>query len=49
MQQDAAAAAPAADTSRPLFSRGYRGWLLFILLLTNALNLADRLQDVINA
>ena len=30
------------DTARPLFSRGYRGWLLFILLLTNALNLADR-------
>ena len=42
MQQDAAATAPAEDTSRPLFSKGYRGWLLFILLLTNALNLADR-------
>jgi len=25
-----------------LFSKGYRAWLLFILLLTNALNLADR-------
>ena len=31
-----------ADAARPLFSKGYRGWLLFILLLTNALNLADR-------
>jgi predicted MFS family arabinose efflux permease len=41
MHQDAAAA-PAESTSRPLFSKGYRGWLLFILLLTNALNLADR-------
>ena len=30
------------DTARPPFSKGYRGWLLFILLLTNALNLADR-------
>ena len=26
----------------PLFSRGYRGWLLTVLLLTNAMNLADR-------
>ena len=26
----------------PTFSKGYRGWLLFILLLVNALNLADR-------
>jgi sugar phosphate permease len=25
-----------------LFSKGYRAWLLFVLLLTNALNLADR-------
>ena len=30
------------DAARPLFSKGYRAWLLFILLLTNALNLADR-------
>ena len=42
MQQDVAATAPAEGTGRPLFSRGYRGWLLFILLLTNALTLADR-------
>lgn len=41
MQLDATTA-PAESTSRPLFSKGYRGWLLFILLLTNALNLADR-------
>jgi predicted MFS family arabinose efflux permease len=33
-----AAAAPV----RPLFSKRYRAWLLFILALTNALNLADR-------
>jgi predicted MFS family arabinose efflux permease len=39
MQQDAAAPIEAA---RPIFSKGYRAWLLFILLLTNALNLADR-------
>ena len=26
----------------PLYSRGYRGWLLTVLLLTNAMNLADR-------
>ena len=24
------------------FSKGYRGWLLFVLLLANAMNLADR-------
>jgi len=40
MQPLTAAAAPEAD--RPLFSKGYRSWLLFILALTNALNLADR-------
>ena len=37
------AAVPAAGSmSRPLFSRSYRAWLLFVLVLTNALNLADR-------
>src|SRR5579859_1753940 len=40
MQTPTAAAAP--EAARPLFSKGYRSWLLFILLLTNALNLADR-------
>jgi predicted MFS family arabinose efflux permease len=40
MQQDAAIAP--TDAARPLFSKSYRGWLLFLLLLTNALNLADR-------
>lgn len=35
--------APASsEPPRPLFSRGYQAWLLFVLLLTNALNLADR-------
>jgi predicted MFS family arabinose efflux permease len=33
-------AAPAADT--PKFSRGYRAWLLAMLVLVSALNLADR-------
>jgi predicted MFS family arabinose efflux permease len=34
---------PAPDTSSPpLFSRGYRAWLLFMLVLISALNLADR-------
>ena len=33
-----ASAAPAA----PLFSRAYRGWLLAMLVITNAFNLADR-------
>jgi predicted MFS family arabinose efflux permease len=38
-----AVTAPAPDSAiRPLFSKGYRSWLLFVLLLTNALNLADR-------
>jgi hypothetical protein len=35
-------ATSSADSTGPLFSKGYRGWLLFILLLTNALTLADR-------
>ncbi len=35
------AAAPDA-TSAPMFSRGYRAWLLFMLVLISALNLADR-------
>ena len=26
----------------PLFSKGYRTWMLVLLVLTNALNLADR-------
>ncbi len=35
--------APAPDdSSPPLFSRGYRAWLLFMLVLISALNLADR-------
>ena len=34
---------PAPDESPPpLFSRGYRAWLLFMLVLISALNLADR-------
>jgi predicted MFS family arabinose efflux permease len=41
MQEAAAATAP-ESTSRPFFSKSYRGWLLFVLALTNALNLADR-------
>jgi predicted MFS family arabinose efflux permease len=34
--------ATAESTAGPLFSRGYRTWLLTVLLLTNAMNLADR-------
>lgn len=35
--------APAPDPSAPpLFSRGYRAWLLLMLVLISALNLADR-------
>ncbi|HEV7715532.1 MAG TPA: MFS transporter, partial [Steroidobacteraceae bacterium] len=34
--------ASAESTAGPLFSRGYRTWLLTVLLLTNAMNLADR-------
>jgi predicted MFS family arabinose efflux permease len=34
--------ATATATTAPLFSRGYRAWLLTVLLLTNAMNLADR-------
>jgi predicted MFS family arabinose efflux permease len=41
MEQNVVATA-SVDSTRPLFSKGYRGWLLFILLLTNALTLADR-------
>src|SRR5215469_12637811 len=41
MQEAASATAPESAT-RPLFSKSYRGWLLFVLALTNALNLADR-------
>jgi len=29
-------------TAAPLYSKGYRAWLLTVLLLTNAMNLADR-------
>jgi predicted MFS family arabinose efflux permease len=32
----------AAPAAAPLFSRGYRAWLLGMLVATNALNLADR-------
>jgi len=31
-----------SDTAVPLYSRQYRTWLLILLVLTNALNLADR-------
>jgi predicted MFS family arabinose efflux permease len=31
-----------AETAAPLYSRRYRAWLLTVLLLTNAMNLADR-------
>ncbi len=37
-----AAAVPAGSPARTLFSKSYRAWLLFILALTTALNLADR-------
>jgi len=40
------------DTAQPLndeYSTGYRAWLLFILLLVNALNLADRQGMAITA
>jgi predicted MFS family arabinose efflux permease len=36
------AATASAEAAPPVFSKNYRAWLLFILLLTNALNLADR-------
>jgi predicted MFS family arabinose efflux permease len=40
----------AADAvRRPAFSRAYRGWLLVVLLLVNALNLADRQGLAISA
>jgi predicted MFS family arabinose efflux permease len=41
MRQESATAASERPVNT-LFSKGYRSWLLFILLLTNALNLADR-------
>jgi predicted MFS family arabinose efflux permease len=34
--------ATADTTAAPLYSRGYRAWLLTVLMLTNAMNLADR-------
>ena len=37
-----AVATASADAAPARFSKNYRAWLLFILLLTNALNLADR-------
>ena len=37
-----AAPTASADAAPPQYSKNYRAWLLFILLLTNALNLADR-------
>jgi predicted MFS family arabinose efflux permease len=40
--QEAAAGTIPSDTAKPFFSKSYRGWLLFVLALTNALNLADR-------
>jgi predicted MFS family arabinose efflux permease len=36
--------ASSESTAAPVFSQGYRAWLLFMLLLTNAFNLADRQQ-----
>src|SRR3569833_102941 len=41
MQQPAGVTMP-ESAARPLFSKSYRGWLLFALALTNALNIADR-------
>src|SRR3569833_1320550 len=41
MQQPAGVTMP-ESAARPLLSMSYRGWLLFMLALTNALNLADR-------
>jgi MFS family permease len=35
-------AAIPSDTGTEEFSRGYRAWMLFILMMMNALNLADR-------
>jgi predicted MFS family arabinose efflux permease len=40
--QQAATAVPADSAAGTPFTRNYRAWLLFILALTNALNLADR-------
>jgi predicted MFS family arabinose efflux permease len=40
--QQAAAAVPSVSAAGTTFSRNYRAWLLFVLALTNALNLADR-------
>jgi predicted MFS family arabinose efflux permease len=34
--------APASPAAEQEFTRGYRAWMLFILMLMNALNLADR-------
>jgi len=36
------AAGGAKTTGAPVFSKGYRAWMLFVLLLVNVLNLADR-------
>src|ERR1700722_3100628 len=33
---------PEFDKTSETFSRGYRAWLLFVLMLVNLLNLADR-------
>jgi predicted MFS family arabinose efflux permease len=38
----AAPTSASAEAALPQYSKNYRAWLLFILLLTNALNLADR-------
>ena len=38
----ASEALPAEATKTPVFSKGYRAWLLIVLLLVNVLNLADR-------
>lgn len=35
-------ATTAETAAAPLYSKGYRAWLLTVLLLTNAMNLADR-------
>ena len=46
----AIAPAPPSDAAaRPRFSRAYRGWFMTVLLLVNALNLADRQGMAITA
>ena len=44
-----AGSAEAAESRETAYSTGYRAWLLIILLLVNALNLADRQGMAITA